>query len=386
MQEDRVLLTKADLADIQAHTTQPVVGVSAVSTDAFRDSIPIDHDILLEVANNKKNTKHFSTSADVATADRAALDRLGFTVTGRLPETSDEVAINNCAFHVFQLFGYQDIAQNDDTIYPIDTENDLIGKTISLSTDGLLDGHTPNDEPFEKGYKTIVGVVDTGCDRACASAHPKLSNDAEEYYHEKFFVAEDAIDHFSYLLCPTEPQKKDMRSFVDFIFDTQTDGASDCVYSFVNSFSDDFFDLSNTVTVAKYLCLWLSLIFFLFAFCLLVSFIASSMRSQFKQIGVLLSLGANFGGLFAVYASAAFALGAGVFLLSYPLSFLLNGMMNKYFAKVLQTTFKVFRFHLTVPLVLFVAIALTVLIGCVIPLIKARKKSPTDVLKEGAIK
>ena len=77
----------------------------------------------------------------------SALEEFGYELVGKLPEQKNEVAIPQWMYNSFLCYGYKDRSGN---LYEINSEADIIGKTITLTDDNsaLMDA-------------TIVGVVHT---------------------------------------------------------------------------------------------------------------------------------------------------------------------------------------------------------------------------------
>lgn len=85
------------------------------------------------------------------------LNAYGYTVSGRLPSASNEIAISDLYFQMFKKAGY--IAPEGGDAVQINSESDLIDKTIKVKPYMQNYGDIGAEETY-----TIVGIVNTGFD------------------------------------------------------------------------------------------------------------------------------------------------------------------------------------------------------------------------------
>ena len=82
-----------------------------------------------------------------------ALDMFGYSLVGKLPSNKEEIAVPQWLYNCFLCYGYKDV---NGEIHSINSEEDLIGKTIQMT------GHTEDIKPIWYLFDaTIVGVVHT---------------------------------------------------------------------------------------------------------------------------------------------------------------------------------------------------------------------------------
>ncbi len=87
----------------------------------------------------------------LAEVDEDDIKSLGFTVTGTLPQSTDEVALTTYMYEHFETAGYCN-PENDEEVYEIGRELDLIGKKIELSM------------PSGTSRFTVTAIIDTYLD------------------------------------------------------------------------------------------------------------------------------------------------------------------------------------------------------------------------------
>lgn len=306
------------------------------------------------------------TASGYMAIEESECSRLGFTVAGRLPNNSAEIAINECMFNTYTVGGLVE----DGITYSVQTTNDIIGHKISV-----------NHNTSEDNFKTIVGVVDTGCDKLCGASHIEAEDSA--YYHEKIFVSEDYFSEYTFALVSLPAGYSDFTAFADFVLDYNNNGN---LFRFSNKFSKGYYFSVDDRLFYGRLSLVIGFLFLAVAFVLLVNFVAASMRSQMKQIGTLASLGAGLGALCKIYCGSALILGGIVFMLSTVTVGICTQPLNALMVKSSGTLFDLVTFSPFIPLILAVSVAAAVLAGSVVPLLRMRKKTPIEIMAKGQIK
>ena len=91
------------------------------------------------------------------------VQEFGYTLTGRLPQAVDEVAIPQWLYNCFLCYGYKD---REGKVYQIDDEEDILGKTLSMTQAEkkpvYLDGqHLWDEYVWSLKEAAIVGIVHT---------------------------------------------------------------------------------------------------------------------------------------------------------------------------------------------------------------------------------
>ena len=324
-----------------------------------------------------KREKHYATTADgYISMTKEECDRMGYTVIGRLPENSSEVAINEGIFNIFTLAGLIE----DNKVYDISSYEDIIGHKIPVTN------IIPSN--WEDYAKTITGVVITGCDYECFDTHYKpedrQNNWNWEHYHDKIFVCQDYFDEYTYALCAFPKTKTEFVNFIDFIMNYEE---NDFYFTEVNKVSTGFYGSYDFAKLLKNLCLYLCVLFLFFALLLLSNFIFTSMRRQMKQIGILSALGAGFKDLCKVYGSAIGVMCSAIM----GISLITNILGVNWFNSFLRADnpylyFDIVPFSLLALLLLVVIIAAISAAGFIIPLIRLRKIDPTKIINKGQVK
>ena len=158
-------------------------------------------------------------------------------------------------------------------------------------------------------------------------------------------------------------------------------------YKLVDKLSNGFYSSYDSACIYKIICIYLSVIFLIFALMLLSNFIFNSMRRQLKQIGVLSALGAGFKDLCKVYGSAIGVMCSAIM----GISLITNILGVTWFNSFLRADnpylyFDIVPFSFLALLLLVVIIAAISAAGFIIPLIRLRKIDPTKIINKGQVK
>ena len=375
-----IAITKADIDLLEATVKTPVAPVLATNVHSIQDNFSfsssqefVDKINAAIIANPDD---HYSiTPNGYLQIDEELLQFLGYQLTGTLPETPDEIAIPECLLNSFMVMGLRE----NETDYPITCAEDIIGHTINLK---LVLENTSTDQMQPK---TITGVIDTGCDISCKRSHAIYLSELHnmrggEHYHELLFVCEGYLPEYNYALI-TLPDDRPTRTALVRLAADSTDGQDFLRLS--NTFSSDFYYGCLSATLLQNLCLYLSAIFFLFAFLLLINYISASVRDKLQQMGILSALGAGFWENVKIYTGSALLIGAALFLLSsafVPLYVSLANAFIAYYAPaspaLISVTFWPFA------AILLIALAATFL-GSFLAMLRYRKVAPAEIIRMG---
>lgn len=372
-QHKDVSIAKEDIEHLKSKVGNSYALVYTALIHSFQSSIVATRDQVNEAGKNNPDTNYLSTADGYIALSEEECERLGYTVIGELPKNSSEVAINECIFNIFSIAGIIE----DDQIFEISSYEDIIGHKISVV-----------DHTFVDAYKTITGVVITGCDRECRNYHyapTDRGNGNWETYHDKIFVCEDYFDEYTYALCSIPENKSELTHFVNFVL--QSEKNDDYYFTIKNKLSSGFYSSYSIATMLKNLCLYLSVLFSFFSLLLLSNFIFSSMRRQMKQIGILSALGAGFKDLGKVYGSAIAVMCSVVASFSLIIQICSVKWLNVYLRNdISDLYFDLIPFDFLATLLLLVVIATVALAGCFIPLIRLKKIDPTKIINKGQVK
>ena len=369
-----VCITQEDIEYLKNRVSNSFTLVYSAEIFSFQDSV-VATIKQIEAAHIENPNENYLPHADgyIALSEEES-ERLGYTIVGELPKNSSEVAINECIFNVFSIAGIME----DDQIFEISSYEDIIGHKISVihGIDGV------------EAYKTISGVVITGCDRECRNYHyapTDKRNDNWETYHDKIFVCQDYFEEYTYALCSIPEDKSELTCFINFVLESEK--SDDYYFTVVNKLSSGFKSSYYTVSLLKMLCVYLSILFLFFALLLLSNFIFTSMRRQMKQIGILSALGAGFRDLCKVYGSAIAVMCSVVASISLIIQICSVKWFNVYLRNDISNLyFDLIPFSIVATLLLLVIIIAIATAGCFIPLIRLRKIDPTKIINKGQVK
>ena len=302
---------------------------------------------------------------------------MGYTVIGRLPQNTDEIAINEGIYNVFTIAGLIE----EEQLFAISDYEDILGHKLTIGR-GL---------PGDGELKTITGVVITGCDRECFASHHEPEERIDgwdwETYHDKIFVSQDQFEEWTYALCSTPQSKAELTKLIRFIMDSGDPYVLSDYYTFTNPTVYGCFGAVSVASMMKMLALYLSILFLFFAMLLLSNFIFNSMRRQMKQIGILSALGAGFKNLCMVYGSAIVAMCSVIAGITLVIQIFGVGWFNAFLrAESRKLTFDLVSFSLPAILILIFIMAVVAIAGCLIPLRRLQKMQPTTIINKGQIK
>ncbi len=356
--KEKTGITKADLEIFKSVYDGQVSFVFAADIYSFQKSIVAPFTEINEI--KLTSDKHFAISSDgYMPLSLADCEDLGFSIIGELPTNQSEIAINDCMLNTYMLSGLLE----DNNVFPIKTATDIIGHKISIVHNTLIDD-----------YKTITGVVYTGCSKQCHMSHQV------ECYHDKIIVSDDSFSSYSYALCNIGSNYKEFaKAVINY-------NSNNNVFEFSNALSDGYYSSSSVAMLLKMLCLYLSIIFLVFAMILLMNFIAVSIRSQMKQIGILSAMGANFKQLIKVYYGSVVGLCSIVYLISLTLVGVFVSLINSYLKSGFDILFNLLSFNPLIVVLLIVFVFLAAFLGSFIPILNLKRYAPMDIINKGQIK
>lgn len=127
----------------------------------------------------------------IAEVSESNLESLGYSITGTLPENSDEIAVTYYIYEHYKTAGYRD-PENDAEYSDIMRESDLIGKKIQL------------DSPSGKDYFTVTAIVDTNLNgdnykKFKPGEHAEGTRDVSDYLLYNEFI--NSVSYGPHALC-----------------------------------------------------------------------------------------------------------------------------------------------------------------------------------------
>ena len=344
---------------------------------SFQNAVAATLKQMQETALANPDTNYHPHSNGFIAMSEEECERLGYTVIGRLPQNTDEIAINEGIYNVFTIAGLIE----EEQLFAISDYEDILGHKLTIGR-GL---------PGDGELKTITGVVITGCDRECFASHHEPEERIDgwdwETYHDKIFVSQDQFEEWTYALCSTPQSKAELTKLIRFIMDSGDPYVLSEYYTFTNPTVYGCFGAVSVASMMKMLALYLSILFLFFAMLLLSNFIFNSMRRQMKQIGILSALGAGFKNLCMVYGSAIVAMCSVIAGITLVIQIFGVGWFNAFLrAESRKLTFDLVSFSLPAILILIFIMAVVAIAGCLIPLRHLQKMQPTTIINKGQIK
>ena len=301
--------------------------------------------------------------------------KLGYSMKGRLPLNADEIAIEETLVNSFKIAGLRE----DGNTYPITHSEDVIGHKIDVGVLGNI--------PHVANLKTITGIIDTGCTLSERKQNHYLTkvsiyeNCAK--FHEKVYVTEDFFDKWDLCICESTKNKKAMTAFVSSAFDQMKEEE---YFKLQHDSIDGLYGIISSIVIYRHLFAYISIIVFIIAFVFLVNFVATSMRSQTEQIGILSALGADFKQIVKMYLCGALILGIVIFALSVIGTAISVTAFDYSMIKEFGNQLHMISFDSIMLVILSSMIAFMLILGTIIPILKIRKYSAVEKINFGRIK
>ena len=365
-----VHLTGEDLKLISSHKA----GVSLLEYNTGRSQITSFQDSIVASSEDRESAqqqtdKHIAISAfGFMVLTEADCAGLGYTVTGRLPENSSEIAISECLVNTFMIAGIEE----DGEVYSISSAEDIIGHKLPINkiiSDNSWSGDTDD--------KTITGVVYTRCTREEA-----INHDSKPSFHDKLYISSDYFDGYTRIVSTLPEEYGDIYELAEFVLN-YADG--DYSYKFSIEEIGRLYSASDMALMLKNLCLYLSAIFFVFAALLIINLVSVSVRRQMKEIGILKSLGADFKNLCKIYGGSNLILGGIISVITLVATTVGVHYVNVYFNTEAGVV-NIIKYS-AVACISLVAIILAVsVMASIVPLIKLKKRSPSSIISQGQLR
>ncbi len=398
------IITDKDMEILQNHISEKLMIVILKRFFIKHDYVKEWND---EFSQFVKETDEYITRgySGYMTLTEDIIKKYDYELVGRLPQHDNEVVICEQHYNTYKYLGYKDKNGNE---YEIKKPEDMLGHVIDY--DSLV----------------VTGILKTGCDRKCYIENHReiqevgsngylkdptvinspeyFSCDDEYLFHEKLFVTQDYIfsrlagSYYmfmdSYVIVPVPQHKKELNEFAEFITSYNYQGKQAGEYyefSNLNPTSNWYNSVLVTGGALGKLSLCISLIFLIFSMVFLLNFIATSLRSQMKQIGIISALGADFKQLYKIYVINALIVCGTV----YILSLLMTGIIVMWFNSTGWRSlwfsmdglaFKILSLNFVTIIIMFIASIAMAILGTLIPLYKMRKLYPAEIMRRGQVK
>lgn len=305
----------------------------------------------------------------------------GFQVEGRLPQTPDEVAINGCWFNELALAGL--ISESGEEI-PVASAADVIGKRINLLSNSSAG----------KNYKTITGVVHTE-EKKISEEH--YSNDifhcifvSEDYFPEgnrdevrPGVFEERRFTGFDYGFLSFGEGDAGYERVVKYVLDSRTEEGG---YRLSSEATDAYWTMDEISPLLRNAFLYVALLFFVFSVLLLFNFVSASVRSQQKQVGTLVSLGAGKRELFSIYGRVAVGMFSAVGAVAFAVICIGLSPLNTYLGELWSFGGRVLFPHAWVFAALVIVAAGVSAAAAFLSVLRTAKEMPAEIIRRGQIK
>lgn len=324
----------------------------------------------------------------VCCATEAVLAEAGFTLTGRLPQNKNEIAINGCMLNTFLRAGYYDYIaspQYRDEEYRLIYEQDCIRSIRSAQelTDLSLKLYVTDPETGEQIAATVVGVVEYG---ACPNGHVNYEEELVLGLYDQLYVSEEfifAVMRENYgagglgiaAVAGKTASVSEARSVYGFCLRNGFRLYSDSV-SKAEEYRDTIAKCAGTFAGA-------GAAFAVFAVLLIYQFVSISIENKKMQVGILRALGARSTDVYKIFLSESLFLAMIYAVLAIPLTIALSEAANLVLKNGFHIAVSVLNFHwLTPVLIPALSIGIT-LLSVVFPIRRMAQRSPVDCIRDG---
>lgn len=383
-QEKQLRITYDDLDTFNLKENTYMVRIPA-AIPSLREAVPVaSGEEIAEFFRKDKSGKCFSNPNGFVWMTQEAFDYYGYELVGQLPTNATEVAISSCFANYIIQFGIREGGRLEGEGLKLNSREEILGKKLCVYIEED-DRASIGRKYSESDYRTIVGVVDTHCDKACFEQHGETRKQTAPYdTHEKIFVSRDFTTEYHYVCAKFTTDKKELAKLIEFSYFETSEGV---LYKFDNEIVNAY-DASRTIVqdVIKPAGLYLGAIFLVVAIILLVNLVTVSIGRQTKQVGILMSMGASLRQLKKIYLSGIMVLCLIVFVLTLLFSFVGMEVANVYLSNYFNLPFGVLNLDifaiLCVAVLLFGATSL-----CALTVLKKLNKiSPTVVINRGQVR
>lgn len=299
---------------------------------------------------------HSVLPQSVASLTYGCAEKFGFSVTGKLPESDNEIGLTAHTAETLKFFG------------KLPSQGDITGSTVIINGQIYVLSCVIDTHFNEKKYETLKN-----------SAIDDYSPLIRQYVYEM-----NASAHG--ILFVSDGSLRDICGAngggYDYLLAT-VDGADspfisvDGEYRYYNSVMFELINSLGTVNGIKTLTGILSVIFALFAVGLLLNFLFVSVSDKSHTVGILKGLGCGNGGLIKIFACEGVIIGGGAFVLSSVLTAVICAAVSRsIFLKAGMTYLAIAELNpFAIPL-LFVIIGVFTAVGCIAPVIRLARLTP----------
>ena len=379
-----------DVADLQEKT-----GIDFRPVYAIEGIFPISYS-----PNNKNYTLYSSSVSGLFETDEAYLRSLGYTIVGKMPTATDEIAISKYFYSIYKESGYK----NGD-------------KTISVEQCATEEGFLAQNPTFSVGSKEwkITAVVDTKFDEKKYTSLKvgeesngltdfflmnELNEDVSYGFHGLLFVGKGFVENvekeklnefqgtsdtkYSFVLYGN-PTKSEWKKLIKFAYDNEEEASkldSGVYYSLQNSVVSTLSTLNVLVESLANVFLYIGIGFAVFAALMLTNFISTSIVYKKREIGILRAVGATGADVYGIFATESVIIALINFVISTIITAVTASAITSSFRQEYNLSVSIINFGIRqVGLLLAVAVGVA-LIASFIPTFRISRKKPVDAIKK----
>lgn len=321
-----------------------------------------------------------------------ALADTGFTLYGRLPENSGEIAINSCWAEAFIQFGFYDSYNYPFKKVIVDEESlsymyepDERGVCEISSVQDLIDLgvyiYLPDPTTESEGVAVkIVGVVDyTPC-------LTRESGSIRQGYYDALYVSEDymaLLMRESYgaesalgimAVSAKMPSVKTTKALISF--------CDESGYTLNSSIVRNFIEYSVKIDASKTTFAVAGVAFGIFAALLIYQFVSLSVDEKRDQIGVLRALGAHASDVYKIFFSESVFLALIDIIIALPVTYFMCGAANYVLLKLFHVSIAFMHFGIAAVVAVILIGLIVTLAATFFPVYRMAKKQPVDCIRE----
>ena len=306
----------------------------------------------------------------------------GYTLTGRLPEGTAEIALPACLAELFvELNYYDEIASpqvyHEDSytweydeahLTTISSHEDLIGKKLYLADPA-------GGEPLKA---SIVGILEYECGREGYHNAGGMSLTLEDQLIVSKEYAKAAFGGSAGMFAIAGPPESASEAAV--LYELLKSGEY-LVYTDAVAEVEEYRETIGGFTGAF---VGVGAAFAVFAGALIFQFINLSIEAKRGQVGILRALGARSADVCRIFFSESFLLALVSVAVAIPSTVGLSYAVNKILADLFFIRIAVLNFTIWMPVSIFLLGFVIALVATVFPVLKEARKAPIDAIRDAA--
>lgn len=306
----------------------------------------------------------------------------GYSLTGRLPEGTAEIALPACLAELFvELNYYDEIAspqvyhedsftwEYDKThLTRISSHEELIGKKLYLADPA-------GGEPLQA---SIVGILEYECGRESYHNASDMSLTLEDQLIVSEEYAKAAFGGSAGMFALAGPPESaseaatlyELLKSGEYLVNTEAVTQVEDYRETISGFTGAFVGVGAAFAV--------------FAGALIFQFINLSIESKRGQVGILRALGARSADVCRIFFSESFILALVSVAVAIPATIGLSYAVNKILAELFFIRIAVLNFTIWMPVSIFLLGFVIALVATVVPVLKEARKAPIDAIRDAA--